>query len=108
MTQNHYSQDRTKYLRITFTLFLTYITNFMFRPKMTLEFYDSIRVFSYKSQSQGGSHIITKQTSTSKTPLPANQQASPLYASSVHASTHRTARFHPANFRLRCSSGTSA
>lgn len=54
MTKTHYSQDRTKYLRITFTLFLTYITNFMFRPKMTLEFYDSIRVFSYKSQSQGG------------------------------------------------------
>lgn len=45
MTQNHYSQDRTKHLRITFTLFLTYITNFMFKPKITLEFYDLIRIF---------------------------------------------------------------
>ena len=45
MTQNHYSQDRTKHLRITFNLFLTYIKNFMFKPKITLEFYDLIRIF---------------------------------------------------------------
>ncbi len=64
--------------------------------------------FHIRVNRKGGSHIIAKQTSTSKTPLPANQQASPLYASSIHASAHRTARFHPANFRLRCSSGTSA
>lgn len=93
MTQNHYSQDRTKYLRITFTLFLTYITNFMFRPKMTLEFYDSIRIFSYKSQSQGGSHIIAKQTSTSKTKL--SLQTSRHLPSTLPPSTqvHTTARF---------------
>ena len=109
MTQNHYSQDRTKHLMTTFTLFLTYITNFMFRPKMTLEFYDLIRIFSYKSQSQGGDHTLSQ----SKPPL--QKQNSPgkpagisPYASSAHASAHRTARFHPSNFRLRCSSVISA
>ena len=109
MTQNHYSQDRTKHLMTTFTLFLTYITNFMFRPKMTLEFYDLIRISWYKSQSQGViTHYRKANLHLKNKTLPASQQASPLYASSAHASAHRTARFHPSNFRLRCSSGISA
>lgn len=79
MTQNHYSQDRTKHLMITFTLFLTYITNFMFKPKITLEFYDSIRIFSYKSQSQGViTHYRKANLHLKNKTLPANQQASPL------------------------------
>ena len=109
MTQNHYSQDRTKHLRITFTLFLTYITNFMFKPKITLEFYDLIRIFSYKSQSQGGDHTLLQ---SKPPPQKQNSSCKPAsispYASSVHASAHRTARFHPSNFRLRCASVISA